>query len=165
MRDDHSEGVIPVERVINKSSNIGAAKIGIQLGKQRLYDYVRGFGFGDKTGILLPGEIDGTVHPPARWNGLSISRIPMGHEMDCTALQMVLAVSAIANGGVLMRPMLVDSLIDQNGKVVAKFEPQAGREVVSPEAARKMVDALKTTISDGTGSKAKLTFYTAAGKT
>jgi cell division protein FtsI/penicillin-binding protein 2 len=166
LRDDHPEGIIPVERVISKSSNIGAAKIGIQLGRQRLYDYIREFGFGDKTGILLPGEIDGTVHAPPRWSGLSISRIPMGHEIDCTPLQMVMAVSAIANGGVLMKPMLVDSLMDQNGKVVAKFEPQAVRDVVGSYAARKMVQALKTTVStNGTGNRARLTFYTAAGKT
>lgn len=166
LRDDHPEGVIPVERVISKSSNIGAAKIGIQLGKNNLYRYIREFGFGDKTGILLPGEIDGTVHPPARWSGLSITRVPMGHEMDCTPLQMVMAMSAIANDGVLMKPMLVDRLEDQDGKIVARFEPQANRRVIGPEAARKMVAALKTTVStNGTGSRARLTFYTVAGKT
>lgn len=166
LRDDHPEGLIPVERVISKSSNIGSAKIGIMLGKQRLYDYVCAFGFGEKTGILLPGEIDGTVHPINKWSGLSISRIPMGHEIDCTPLQMVMAMSAIANGGVLMKPMLVNSLEDQEGKTIARFEPQAVRDVVSQEAARKMVAALKATVStNGTGLKAKLPFYTVAGKT
>lgn len=166
LRDDHPEGVIPVERVLSKSSNIGCAKIGIELGKQKLYDYARAFGFGEKTGILLPGEIDGTVHPISKWSGLSITRIPMGHEMDCTPLQMAMAVSAIANGGVLMKPTIVDRLVDQDGKTIAKFEPQPVREVITRETARKMVRALKTTVStNGTGSRARLTFYTAAGKT
>ncbi|HVK59856.1 MAG TPA: penicillin-binding protein 2 [Candidatus Kapabacteria bacterium] len=166
LSDAHEEGVITVERVVSKSSNIGSAKIAIQLGKQRLYDYVKSFGFGDKTGILLPGEIDGTVHPVSKWSGLSITRIPMGHEVDCTPLQMVMAMSAIANGGTLMKPLLVESLVDENGKVVAKFEPQAVRDVVSAETSRKMVTALKTTVStNGTGLKAKLPFHTVAGKT
>jgi len=166
LHDDHPAGIVTVERVISKSSNIGAAKIGLQLGKERLYQYIRGFGFGQRTGIPLPGEINGIVHPPARWSGLSITRVPMGHEVACTPLQMTMAMCAVANNGVLMRPMLVDSFVDEQGHQVAKFQPQAVRKVINPEAAAKMVTALKSVVStNGTGIKAKLAYYTAAGKT
>jgi cell division protein FtsI/penicillin-binding protein 2 len=166
LHDDHPFEVLTVERIISKSSNIGAAKIGIQLGKQRIHDYVRAFGFGAPTGISLPGEVGGIFAKVPRWNGLSISRIPMGHEIACTPLQMVMAVAAIANGGVLMRPMLVDRLIDETGAEVVKYHPEAIRRVVSNEAAAKMVEALKTAVStNGTAIKARLAYYTAAGKT
>jgi cell division protein FtsI/penicillin-binding protein 2 len=166
LHDEHDFSQLTVERIISKSSNIGAAKIAIELGKETLYRYVDAFGFGEKTGVPLPGEISGTLHPVNKWSGLSITRVPMGHEIACTPLQMVMAMSAIANGGVLMKPMLVDSFVDQDGNTVAKFGPQVVREVVTPETARKMVTALKTTVStNGTGLKAKLKYYTAAGKT
>ncbi len=166
LRDEHPAGVVPVEKVIAKSSNIGAAKIGMLLGKERLYQYMRAFGFGQKTGISLPGEVIGIVHPPERWNGLSISRVPMGHEVACTPLQMVMAIAAVANKGVLMRPMLVDSFADEQGHSVTKFQPQQAGRVISVEAAAKMVAALKTVVStNGTGTKAQLAYYTVAGKT
>jgi len=166
LSDTHAYGVIPVERIISKSSNIGAAKIGILMGKEQVYHYVRAFGFGERTGIPLPGERVGMAARPANWSGLSISRIPMGHEIACTPLQMAMAICAIANGGTLMRPMLVDSFLDGTGARVAKFEPQAVRRVISEEAARKMTAAMKATVStNGTAPKARLSHYTAAGKT
>ncbi len=164
--DDHPFGMLTVSQIISKSSNIGSAKIAIDLGKERLYQYVRAFGFGEETGIPLEGEIRGTVHPISRWSGLSITRIPMGHEIACTPLQMVMAMSAIANGGVLMRPMLVHSLLDGQGNAVREFEPQRMRQVISEATAKKVVSALKATVStNGTGFRAKLPFYTVAGKT
>jgi cell division protein FtsI/penicillin-binding protein 2 len=166
LHDEHEFSQLTVERIISKSSNIGAAKIAIELGKETVYRYVDRFGFGKKTGVPLPGEIAGTLHPLSKWSGLSITRIPMGHEVACTPLQMVMAMSAVANGGVLMKPMLVDSFVDQDGNTVAKFAPQAVGEVITPATAKKMVTALKTTVStNGTGIKAKLKYYTAAGKT
>lgn len=162
----HPFGLLTVSEVISKSSNIGAAKIGIELGKEPLHRYIRAFGFGQQTGIPLAGEIKGTVHPVSRWSGLSISRVPMGHEIACTPLQMVMAMSAIANDGVLMRPMLVDSLVDEQGNKVTEFKPQEVRQVVSEAAAKQVVSALKATVlTNGTGFRAKLQFYTAAGKT
>jgi len=110
--------------------------------------------------------VNGTARPVNTWTKLSISRIPMGHEVDCTPLQMVMAMSAIANKGMLMRPMLVDRFVDESGRAIAKFEPQPLRQVVSAETAAKMVAALKSAVStNGTGVKARLTYYTAAGKT
>jgi cell division protein FtsI/penicillin-binding protein 2 len=112
------------------------------------------------------GEVSGILHPVKNWNKLSISRIPMGHEVAVTPLQMVFAMSAIANDGRLMRPMIVDRLEDSQGHVVAKYEPQAVRQVIDPAAAHKMVTALKTVVTaDGTAPKAHIDYYTVAGKT
>jgi cell division protein FtsI/penicillin-binding protein 2 len=101
-----------------------------------------------------------------KWNKLSITRIPMGHEMTATPLQMVMAMSAIANHGVLMRPMLVDRIEDDQGHIIAKYPPAPVRRVISEEAARTMLTALKKVVSkDGTAEKAMLDHYVVAGKT
>ncbi len=166
LHDHERYGVLSVEEIITHSSNIGAAKIGIRMGSERLYHYMRAFGFGNKTGIPLVGEVPGWVHPVRQWNKLSISRIPMGHEVAVTELQMVMAMCAVANGGRLMRPLLVDRLEDSEGNVVFKNYPQPVRQVVSEHAARLMVAALKTVVStNGTGRRAMLDHYTVAGKT
>jgi cell division protein FtsI/penicillin-binding protein 2 len=164
---DHGYANLTVEGIITHSSNIGAAKIAVyRLGEERLYDYISRFGFGERSGITLDGERAGLVYPPDKWDGLTISRIPMGHAITTTHLQMVMAMATIANEGRLMRPMLIQSLEDWNGEVVARFQPQFIRQAVSPRAAREMVHALKTvTGKDGTAPKAALDHYTVAGKT
>jgi cell division protein FtsI/penicillin-binding protein 2 len=166
LRDHESYGVLSVENIITKSSNIGAAKIGIKMGERQLYQYIRNFGFGTRTGIPLSGEIGGWVHPLTNWTKLSISRIPMGHEVAVTPLQMAMAMCAIANNGWLMRPMLVDRLEDSDHQIAVKYSPQRVRQVISEAAARQMVTALKTVVSpEGTAAKAALDHYTVAGKT
>ena len=166
LRDHESYGVLTVENIITKSSNIGAAKIGIKMGAASVCQYVRDFGFGTRTGIPLLGEVGGIVHPLKDWNKLSISRIPMGHEVAVTPIQMVMAVAAIANHGSLMRPMLVARLEDRQGNVVAKYAPQRVRQVITEATAKQMVQALKIVVSaEGTAPKAALEHYTVAGKT
>ncbi|PYI83506.1 MAG: hypothetical protein DME26_14880 [Verrucomicrobia bacterium] len=166
LHDHLSFGVLSVESIITKSSNIGAAKIGIKMGEPKLYEYMRNFGFGTQTGIPLTGEVRGTVHPLTNWTKVSISRIPMGHEVAVTPLQMIMAMSAIANEGALMRPILIDRMVDENGEVIFQSQPQKVCQVISPETARQMVAALKTVVSeDGTAPKARLEHYTVAGKT
>jgi len=166
LHDHESYGVLSVEDIIAKSSNIGSAKVGIKLGEKRLYDYIRGFGFGSKTDLPLPGEVPGVVVDYKKWDGLAISRIPMGHAMDCTILQMVMAMSTIANDGVLMQPMLIDRVEDESGAVVAKFSPHTVRRVISADAANQLTTALKKVVSkEGTAEKAALEHYTVAGKT
>jgi cell division protein FtsI/penicillin-binding protein 2 len=136
------------------------------MGPDQLYRYMRDFGFGTKTGIPLLGEVKGTVHPVHRWTKLSISRIPMGHEVAVTPLQLVMAMCAVANQGRLMRPLLVDRLEDEKGHVLFKNYPQQVRQVVGERAAHWMVQALKTVVStNGTGRRAMLDHYTVAGKT
>jgi cell division protein FtsI/penicillin-binding protein 2 len=166
LHDHESYGVLSVENIITKSSNIGAAKIGIKMGESRLYDYIRNYGFGTPTGLPLPGEIAGIVHPVKKWSKVSISRIPMGQGIAVTSLQMMMAMCAIANKGVLMQPMLVDRLEDRDHVVVAKYSPQRVRRVISEATAEQMVTALKTVVSPaGTAPKAALAHYTVAGKT
>ncbi len=166
LHDHQSYGILTVENIITKSSNIGAAKIGIRLGQEQLYQYIHNFGFGERTGVPLPDESPGLVHPLKDWTKVSIAQIPMGQGVTDTPLQMVMAMSAIANHGILMRPMLVNHLEDADGKVVAQYQPQAVRRIASPAAIRDMVTALKTVVTrDGTAVQGHLDHYTVAGKT
>lgn len=166
LHDHDPYGLLSVQSIITKSSNIGAAKIGIVMGEHRMHEYLCNFGFGMPTGIQLPSESRGIVHPVSKWNKVSIAQIPMGHGIAVTRLQMTMAMAAIANDGWLMRPMLVSRLQDGAGNVVAQYEPQRVRRVVSESAAADMVKALKTVVSaDGTAVKAGLTNFTVAGKT
>lgn len=166
LRDHEPYGVLSVREIISKSSNIGAAKIGIMLGEERLYRYILGFGFGARTGIMLPGEVAGIVHPVRSWSKLSISRIPMGQEVAVTPLQMVMAICAIANRGWLMQPMIVRGVEDRFGRPVVRYDPLPVRQVVSEATAARMVEALKRVVSrDGTAVRAAVPGYTVAGKT
>jgi len=161
-------GNLTVEQILEKSSNIGASKIGIKLQAPKLYDYMTRFGLGAQTGIPLPDESSAQnfVRPPDKWGKYSLAQIPMGQGVAVTRLQMVMAVGAIANGGVLMRPMLVKRLQDRDGKVVQQYEPQTVRRVISDETAKEMVKALKTVVSDeGTAPLARMANYVVAGKT
>ncbi|MEI8234459.1 MAG: penicillin-binding protein 2 [Verrucomicrobiota bacterium] len=163
---DHPD--LSVFDVVVKSSNIGAAKLGMRLGEQRFYEYVRAFGFGERTGINLPGEVAGIVHSPksAGWNVLTITRMPMGQGVCVTPIQMVAAMSAIANGGKLMMPQIVDSVVDGGGKSIVDFSPVQLRQVVSEDAAAKLRSALKEVISKrGTAFPATIPGYSAGGKT
>jgi cell division protein FtsI/penicillin-binding protein 2 len=166
LHDHKSYGVLSVENIITKSSNIGAAKVGIKMGENRLYDYIRDFGFGARTGIPLQGEVSGIFHPLIAWSKVSIAQIPMGQGIAATRLQMTMAMCAIANNGWLIRPMLVDRLEDCEHRVMAKFTPQRVRQVISESTDKLMVRALKTVVSpEGTAPMAALEHYTVAGKT
>jgi cell division protein FtsI/penicillin-binding protein 2 len=166
LHDHEPYGMLSVEQIITKSSNIGAAKIGIKMNEDRLYDYIKNYGFGSRTGLPLPGEVPGIVHPVKDWSKVSVAQIPMGQGVAVTRLQMLMAMCAIANGGTLMRPMLVDRLEDSGGNVVTRYTPQAVRRTTDEAAAKLTVEALKTVVSpEGTAPKAALEHYTVAGKT
>jgi len=166
LHDHEPFGILTTEGIITKSSNIGAAKVGIRLGQNRLYDYVCDFGFGQRTGISLPGEVAGILHPVKDWSKVSIAQIPMGQGVAVTRLQMITAMCAIANDGCSMHPMLVSRLEDRDGDVVARYKPQVVRQVISPATAKLMVEALKTVVSpEGTAPGAAMKDYTVAGKT
>ena len=155
-----------VKSVITKSSNIGAAKIGIQLGEQNLFDYAWDYGFGQRTGIALPLEAIGILYPVKRWSKVSIAQIPMGHGVAVTRLQMCYAMAAIANNGWLMRPMLVSRLQTRDGGVVQRYAPERVRKVIGDEAVKKMIEALKTVpAKGGTAPDAAMKNYVVAGKT
>ena len=166
LHDHESYDDLSVEKIITKSSNIGAAKIGIKLGEDRLYNYITSYGFGSRTGLPLPGEVAGIVHPVKDWSKVSVAQIPMGQGVAVTRLQMVMAMAALANDGWLMRPMLVSRLEDRAGNVVQKYEPQRVRQVVNASTDKIMVNVLKTVVSpEGTAPGAAMKDYVAAGKT
>ena len=165
LHDHEHYSVMTVEDIIAKSSNIGTAKVAIRLGKERTYKYIWDFGFGQRTGIPLTGEAPGILPKPKDWALIHISRIPIGQGVAATPLQTAMALAAIANGGVLMRPMIVDSLVDDKGQTVVKFEPQQVRRIITESAAKQAVTALKTVVETGTADKARLENYTVAGKT
>jgi len=166
LHDHEAFGILSTESIITKSSNIGAAKIGIKLGEQNLYDYALRYGFDQRTGIVLPGEARGRLEPVKNWSKISIAQIPMGHGVAVTRLQMLDAMAAIANGGWLMRPMLVSRLQERDGSVVQRYAPQRVRQVVSEATDKLMIEALKTVVSkDGTAPEAAMKNYVVAGKT
>jgi cell division protein FtsI (penicillin-binding protein 3) len=163
---DHEKlGWITFAQVIQKSSNIGAAKTGMALGDQRLYRYLQAFGFGQKTEIDLPGEAGGLVKHPREWGRRSLASISMGQEIGVTPIQMVSAVAALANGGVLMKPYVVSEVRDAQGKTLRQILPQVKCRVVSPETARTVTSILEGVVTDGTGAKAAIPGFRVAGKT
>jgi cell division protein FtsI (penicillin-binding protein 3)/stage V sporulation protein D (sporulation-specific penicillin-binding protein) len=166
LRDHHGYGQMNVHDILMKSSNIGSAKMALMMGDQKFYEYVRRFGFGERTGVALPGEIPGLVHPPARWDRLTITRMPMGQSVAVTPLQMAMGMSVIANGGKLMRPQIVKSIQDKDGHEVLSMKPEVVREVIPPETARFVGGALTEVVSErGTAALARVSGFTVAGKT
>jgi len=157
---------LSVTDILVKSSNIGAAKLALSVGDQKFYEYIRRFGFGERTGIELPGEISGRIRPPHSWSKISITRIPMGHEIGVTPLQMTVAMAAIANGGKLITPRIVKSIATDEGKTISSLSPVVLRQVISPQTARQIGDALRGVVSDrGTAAAAAIPGFTIAGKT
>jgi cell division protein FtsI/penicillin-binding protein 2 len=167
LHDHVSLGNETVRNIIMKSSNIGAAKIAIErLGENSLYSYAWDYGFGHKTGILLPGEASGLLYPVKNWSKVTIAQMPMGHGVAVTRLQMLDAMAAIANDGWLMQPMIVNRLQQHDGSVVERYAPQRIRRVISEAADRQMIEALKMVVTkDGTAPEAALKNYVVAGKT
>jgi cell division protein FtsI (penicillin-binding protein 3)/stage V sporulation protein D (sporulation-specific penicillin-binding protein) len=166
LHDAHPMGMLTLHEVLAHSSNIGAAKLALQLGKDRFYQYIRRYGFGETSGIRLPGEIPGLVNPPYRWSELDITRIPMGQSIAVTPLQMVTAMSTIANGGLLMKPMIISEIDDPDNRPVVTYSPVQVRRVVSTDTAKKIVSALKDVVSKkGTAPEAAVPGFAVAGKT
>ena len=166
MIHDHEKlGWLSFAQVIQKSSNVGAAKAGMALGEQRFYRYLQSFGFGARTEIDLPGEAAGLLKHPREWGGRTLASISMGQEVGVTPMQMVSAVAAIANGGVLMRPYVVSEIRDAQGQTLKAVLPHVKRRVISPETARTVTTMLEGVVTDGTGGKAAIAGFRVAGKT
>jgi cell division protein FtsI (penicillin-binding protein 3)/stage V sporulation protein D (sporulation-specific penicillin-binding protein) len=165
LHDHKRYGELSVRDILVHSSNIGAAKLALSIGDQKFYEYIRRFGFGERTGVELPGEISGVIRPPQSWSKISITRIPMGHEVGVTPLQMTSAMATIANGGKLITPRLVKSITGADGKTT-EFAPAVVRQVISPQTAQQLSDALRGVVSDkGTAAAAAVPGFTIAGKT
>jgi cell division protein FtsI (penicillin-binding protein 3)/stage V sporulation protein D (sporulation-specific penicillin-binding protein) len=166
LHDHRAFSNLSVREILIKSSNIGAAKLALSVGEQKFYEYIRRFGFGERTGIELPGEINGLIRPPKSWSKISITRIPMGHEIGVTPLQMTVAMATIANGGKLIMPRIVKSITTSDGKSISSLAPVVLRQVISPETAREIGEALRGVVSDsGTAAAAAVPGFIIAGKT
>ncbi len=162
--DHHPYGLLTFSQILENSSNIGAAKLGLRLGEQHLHEALRTFGFGSKTRIDLPGEIVGLVRDWHQWSGLSIGAISFGQEVGVTSMQILAAINAIANGGYRVRPSVVDRIIDENGNLVRLRTPERTR-IMRAETAAVVRDAFEGVVLRGTGKSAALEGYRAAGKT
>jgi cell division protein FtsI/penicillin-binding protein 2 len=165
LHDHRPHGWLTFREVIGQSSNIGTSKVAQVLGKDLLYKYIKLFGFGEKTEVDIPGEISGIARAPRFWSKISIVMIPMGQEVGVTALQLVNAVSVIANGGQLMKPFIIKEIRDQYGEPIKEFSPVLIRKVISLETAQRINKILTGVIEEGTGKLAKLEDFSAAGKT
>ncbi len=168
IRDVHSYNYLSVSDIVVHSSNIGMAQLGMRMEKNRLYSYLKGFSFGEKTGIQLPGEAKGIVRPLNLWSLDSTISVSFGYETAVTPIQLVTAFCSIANGGTLLKPQIVSKITDYSGKRVKKKykTPERVRRVVSPEIAREIMSPiLENVVKEGTGKKAMLFTYSVAGKT
>jgi cell division protein FtsI (penicillin-binding protein 3) len=166
IHEAHKHNILTFKEVIQKSSNIGSVQVGLRLGEKRFYQYIKKFGFGEKTGIDLPGEVRGLLKNPKSWSGRSLASISIGQEIAVTPLQILRAYSAIANGGKLMKPYVVSEIISPSGEVVKSISPAIERRVMSEETARIMRDILKTVVEEGgTAQKASVIGNLVAGKT
>ena len=164
-------GNLTIAEILIHSSNIGMAKIGQKIdqkiGKEKLYEGLRLFGFGQRTGIELPGEVEGLLRDPSTWDGYSITRIPFGHEICVTGIQLIRAFCILANGGRLVRPFMVRAIVDNNGQIKELKRPtQPVGYIIKPEIAKWLVTkALTRVVNEGTGKRAKLDKWQIFGKT
>jgi cell division protein FtsI (penicillin-binding protein 3) len=166
IRDSKPHGLLPVWGVLAESSDVGSIKIALRLGEDRFYKYIRAFGFGQQTGIELPGETRGMTKSVSRWSKVSIAAISMGQEIGISPLQLAGLVSTFANDGVWVAPRIVAGKVEPQGtpQTVA-FHPGASRRVISSYTAAEMRSMMQKVVLEGTGRKAILEGYTSAGKT
>ena len=166
LRDVGQHGWLTAQEIMEKSSNIGFAKIALSLGNTRLHQAACSFGFGaPQLDGALPAEAAGTLRPVHRWSKISITRVPIGHEVAATPLQMVCAMSVIANNGLRMKPLIVREIRDNLGRTVARFAPRIISQPIKPSTARSLTQALVGVTQKGTARLAQVPGFTVAGKT
>lgn len=158
-------GSLSFEEVVQRSCNPGFIQTGLNLGKEQFYKYIRAYGFGTPTGIGLPGEAKGIIIPEKDATNLNIATMSIGQSIAVTPIQLLTAVNAVANNGVLMKPHLVKTIEDPKGKVIKEFAPEKVRQVISPETAKLTSQLLQNVVFNGTGINAFVDGYPAAGKT
>lgn len=164
--EDHRMGELTVAEIISHSSNKGAAQLGMLLGEERLYNYTRSFGFARKLGFPVGGEVAGMFRPYKQWDRADITRIPMGHTISSTALQMHQAMTVIANDGVLLRPQIIREITDASGEIVYRYGPEELNRVISPATARQVAHMLMGVVGEeGTAKEAAIPGFDVAGKT
>ncbi|MBI5206498.1 MAG: transpeptidase family protein [Candidatus Firestonebacteria bacterium] len=153
------------QQVLEKSSNIGIVQVALRLGKTRIYNYFRKFGFGDTTGIDLQGEVKGKLISPLEWSGTSITAIPIGQEIAVNTVQLARGISIVANGGYEVKPYVIKEIRTPQGKVIKKFNPIVGNKIVSLNTLKEIDTILKSVTEEGSGKKSKMDDYTSGVKT
>ena len=165
-KSDHFTAPLSVAQIISRSSNKGAAQLAMLLGDEKFYGYARSFGFGERTGFPVGAEENGILTPPDKWDGLTITRMPMGHSIAATALQMQMAMGVVASGGELLRPQIIKEIRDSSGEVVYRYSTATKRRVITEATARTMARLLEGVASkEGTAPEAEIPNYEVAGKT
>ena len=166
LKDFHPYGELDVTGILRKSSNIGAAKIAVMLGQERLHRYLKDYGLGRPTGIEVPGEESGILNPVEKWAKIDVTRIAMGHTVAVTALQMLNVLCCIGNDGFLMKSHLVRKVVDKNGVILQENKPEALARPITERTAALMRQMLaEVTRPGGTGTRAAVAGYNVAGKT
>lgn len=166
IHDTHPRGWLSLQQIIKYSSNIGITKVIEMVGPEVLFDTLQNFGFGSKTGLDCPGETAGSLTSSHRWSKIDTSAISFGQGVSTSAIQLVSAASAIANGGLLMKPYIVEAITNESGRVLEQTEPEIVHRAVSPEVAAIVKRIMQTVVTEGgTGTNAHLDGYTVCGKT
>ena len=165
IKDVHGHGILTVSETITYSSNICAWKMGKTLGKKKLHDSLRNFGFGKTVGVDLPGEASGRIQNLRKWGDIELATISFGQGISVTAIQLATALSSIANGGYLMKPYIVKKIVSPDGKVLLEKNPEVLKRVISYDTASKVTEILEQVVENGTGKNARISGYKIAGKT
>jgi cell division protein FtsI (penicillin-binding protein 3) len=166
IHDSHEHGWLSLQQIIKYSSNIGAVKFSAVTGPEYLFRTLRNFGFGEKSGIDCPGETPGSLMPYQRWTKVDAGTIAFGQGVSVSALQLISAVCAVANKGILMRPYAVQAITDHYGRLIRSFGPKRVRRTISERTARTISRIMQTVITEGgTGVNATLDGYSVCGKT
>lgn len=164
--DHHYDHDLTVAEIISHSSNVGAAQLGMRLGEQKLYDYARSFGFGERTGFPFGGEINGLLHSPDKWTTPDITRIPAGYSISATPMQIHYAMATIASGGLLFRPQIIRQIRDASGEIVYRFDAVTKHRVITEATAVSVARMLEGVVKKGgTAVEGAIPGYEVAGKT
>ncbi|HVU17651.1 MAG TPA: penicillin-binding protein 2 [Candidatus Didemnitutus sp.] len=164
-KEDEPFGNLNVADIVAHSSNRGAAQLAMLMGEQKFYDYAKRYGFGASTDFELGGEVRGILEPPEKWDGLTITRMPMGHSVAATPLQIHMAMSAVANGGTLLRPQIIREIRDPEGNVIRSFAPEVRGQVLRPSTAALLASLLTRVVTEGTAKGNEIPGFEVAGKT
>lgn len=166
LHDHEKYGTLTFMEIIQKSSNIGIAKVGMLLSEETIYRDLSAFGLAGRTGIDLPGEASCYLPAPKKWSRLSLSRITMGHEVAVTPIALLTAFCALGNGGMVLRPRLIDRIEQEDGELVYRYPRVERGRAVSPATAAKMLQVMRKVVdAEGTGCLADIPGYGVAGKT
>jgi cell division protein FtsI (penicillin-binding protein 3) len=166
VNDSHPHDWLSLQQIIKYSSNIGAVKISDITGRQTLYETLTNFGFGSKTGIGCPGDTQGILSSYRRWSKVDTGAISFGQGISVSAIQMVSAVSAIANGGFLVKPHIIEQVVSPSGEIIETYQPEEARRVISEKTANTVKRIMASVVTEGgTGVNAALAGYNVCGKT